>query len=114
MQQPIIKLIKYPLKNLKNMTVKKDKAEKIKKVHAELKDLLSNRFNIIKSSLGIQNDAEVIRFLIQYYYHKKFELKDILKVKDFFIKGTDPKEDREVINKFFERYGEAFRKLGEH
>ena len=41
-----------------------------KKIHVELKGILSTRFEMIKSSLGIQNDAEVIRFLIQYYFHK--------------------------------------------
>ena len=34
---------------------------------------------MIKSSIGIQNDAEVIRYLIQYYYQKKFEIKAVSK-----------------------------------
>ena len=44
--------------------------EKPKVVHTELKGNLSTRFDIIKSALGIQNDAEVIRFLIQNYYRE--------------------------------------------
>jgi len=85
-----------------------EKEVKPKKVHAELSILLSNRFDSIKFSLGIQNDAEVLRFLIQHYFNEKFESSE-----RFFIKGTNPKEDQNAINRFFERYGEAFRKLGE-
>ena len=85
-----------------------EKEAKPKKVHAELNDLLSNRFGTIKSSLGIQNDAEVLRFLIQHYFKEKFETSE-----SFFIKGVNPKEDIKAINRVFERYGEAFRELGE-
>lgn len=80
---------------------------KSKKVHAELNNRLSTRFDIIKSNLGIQNDAEVIRFLIQYYYNKEFEPKEI------FVEGTDPKEDAKIIKRIAERYSEALKKLGE-
>lgn len=95
------------------MASKKNNIEKTKKIHTELKDILSVRFDLIKSSLGIQNDAEVIRFLIQYYYNKKFELKENSKGNLLFVKAKDPKDDIEAIKKFFERYGEAFKKLGE-
>lgn len=78
-----------------------------KKIHTELKGILSTRFEIIKSSLGIQNDAEVIRYLIQYYYRKKYEEKEV------FIKGKSPKEDKEIVDKIMEKYGEAIKKLGE-
>jgi hypothetical protein len=84
-----------------------EKEIKSKKVHAELKNRLSTRFDLIKSSLGIQNDAEVIRFLIQYYYNKEFKLKET------FVEGTDPKEDAKIIKKIAERYGEALKRLGE-
>ena len=80
----------------------------MKKIHTELKFLLSNRFEIIKSSLGIQNDAEVLRFLIQYYYRKKFESKEVL-----FKKGGEPKEDEEIWNRFNKKYSDAFKRLGE-
>jgi len=85
-----------------------EKVAKPKKVHAELNDLLSNRFCTIKSFLGIQNDAEVLRFLIQHYFKEKFDTSE-----SYFIKGTNPKEDIKAINSFFERYGKAFRELGE-
>jgi len=78
-----------------------------KKIHTELRDLLSTRFDIIKSSLGIQNDAEVIRFLIQYYYRKNY-----LKKEDI-VRGKSPNEDKELIGKVMEKYGEAIEKLGE-
>ncbi len=41
---------------------------KSKIIHTELKENIAKRFEIIKETLGIQNDAEVIRVLIQYYY----------------------------------------------
>ena len=85
-----------------------EKAVKPRKVHAELNDLLSNRFGTIKSFLGIQNDAEVLRFLIQHYFNEQFNTSE-----RSFIKATNPKEDIKAINKFFERYGKAFRELGE-
>lgn len=78
-----------------------------KKIHTELRNLLSTRFNIIKSSLGIQNDAEVIRYLIQYYYRKNH-----LKKEDI-IKSKSIESDKELINKVMEKYGEAIKKLGE-
>jgi len=89
------------------MLVEKEKEEKPKKVHAQLNILLSNRFDQIKSSLGIQNDAEIVRFLIQHYYNEKFEQIET------FIKGTEPKEDAEIINRIAERYKDALKRLGE-
>ena len=82
--------------------------EKSKKIHTELKGLVSERFDQIKSSLGIQNDAEVMRFLIQYYYRRKFD-KDKVK----FVKGLDPKEDKELIDKIINQYQDAIKRLGE-
>jgi len=80
--------------------------EKTKVVHTELKENLSSRFEIIKSALGIQNDAEVIRFLIQNYYreHLEGEKKKALE---------ELEEDRRIIKKFMKKYGEEWRKLGE-
>ena len=80
--------------------------EKQKIVHTELKGSLSNRFEIIKSSLGIQNDAEVIRFLIQQYYHEHLEAAS-LTAKDQL------ENDRKFIKEFMDKYGEEWRKLGE-
>ena len=84
-----------------------EKEAKPKKVHAELNKRLSTRFDLIKSSLGIQNDAEVIRFLVQYYYTNEFEPKETV------IEGIDPKEDAKIIKRIAERYGEALKRLGE-
>jgi hypothetical protein len=81
---------------------------KPRKVHAELNDRLSNRFVTIKFHLGIQNDAEVLRFLIQHYFNEQFDTSE-----RSFIRGTNPKEDMESIKKFFEKYGKAFKELGE-
>ncbi len=80
--------------------------EKPKVLHTELKGNLSNRFEIIKSSLGIQNDAEVVRYLIQNYYKEYLEGEKV-------IAREGLEEDRELIKKFMEKYGEEWRKLGE-
>lgn len=80
--------------------------EKPKIVHTELKGNVSSRFDIIKSALGIQNDAEVIRFLIQNYYREHLEgIKKLAK--------EELEEDRKLIKKFMKKYGEEWRKLGE-
>ncbi len=81
-------------------------SEKAKIVHAELKGTLSTRFDIIKEKLGIQNDAEVVRFLVQQYYRMNFEPEEILAREE--LKG-----DREKIKQFMQKYGEEWRNLGE-
>jgi len=80
--------------------------EKPKVLHAELKGNLSTRFNIIKSALGIQNDAEVVRYLIQNYFKEYLEERRI-------VAREGLEEDREIIKKFMKKYGEEWRKLGE-
>ena len=80
--------------------------EKQKVLHTELKGNLTVRFEIIKSVLGIQNDAEVVRFLIQNYYNER--LKGEKKAAQEKIE-----QDRAVIKQFMEKYGEEWRKLGE-
>lgn len=80
--------------------------EKPKVLHTELKGNLSTRFNIIKSALGIQNDAEVVRYLIQNYFKEYLEEQRI-------VAREGLEEDREIIKKFMKKYGEEWRKLGE-
>jgi len=80
--------------------------EKPKVLHIELKGNLSTRFNIIKSALGIQNDAEVVRYLIQNYFKEYLEEQRI-------VAREGLEEDREIIKKFMKKYGEEWRKLGE-
>ncbi|MBA7507502.1 hypothetical protein ES706_06221 [subsurface metagenome] len=80
--------------------------EKPKIVHTELKGILASRFNLIKSTLGIQNDAEVIRFLIQNYFREYLEEQKISAREEL-------ERDRKIINKFMEKYGEEWKKLGE-
>ena len=80
--------------------------DKPKVLHAELKGNLSTRFNIIKSFLGIQNDAEVVRFLIQNYYKEYLE-------KEKIVAREEIEHDRDIVKKFMEKYGEEWRKLGE-
>lgn len=80
--------------------------EKPKILHGELKGILSSRFDIIKSALGVQNDAEVVRFLIQNYY--KEHLEGAKK-----IAFEEVQRDREITKRFLEKYGEEWRKLGE-
>ena len=80
--------------------------EKKRILQTELKGVLSSRFEIIKMSLGIQNDAEVVRFLIQNYYleHLEGDKKTALK---------ELEEDRVIIKLFMDKYSEEWRKLGE-
>ena len=80
--------------------------EKPKVVHTELKGNLSTRFNIIKSSLGIQNDAEVIRYLIQNNFKESLESEKKGAIEELV-------RDREFVKMFMEKYGEEWRKLGE-
>lgn len=42
-----------------------------KDVHITLTGILSRRFELIKAELGLKDDAEVIRFLIQYFFFTK-------------------------------------------
>jgi len=79
---------------------------KSKVLHAELKGNLSKRFEIIKSTIGIQNDAEVIRFLIQKYYREHLEKKEISAKEEL-------EADKALIKKFMSKYGNEWRKLGE-
>lgn len=81
-------------------------SESSKIVHTELKGVLSSRFDIIKSSLGIQNDAEVVRYLIQNYFHEKLEPVDNIARKEL-------EKDQGIIKEFMEKYGPEWRKLGE-
>jgi hypothetical protein len=80
--------------------------ETSKVVHTELKGILSNRFEIIKSFLGIQNDAEVVRFLIQNYYTQKLEEQENKAKKEV-------EQDQVTIQKFMDKYGPEWKKLGE-
>ena len=80
--------------------------EKPKILHTELKGNLSTRFDIIKSALGIQNDAEVVRYLIQNYFKESLEGQKM-------IAREQLEEDREIIKKFMKKYGEEWRNLGE-
>ncbi|MHA1148913.1 MAG: hypothetical protein ACTSR8_11805 [Promethearchaeota archaeon] len=46
---------------------------KPKILHTEIKGILTSCFEIIKTTLRLQNDTEVVRFLIQNYYLKHLE-----------------------------------------
>lgn len=80
--------------------------KKGKIVHTELKGTLSRRFELIKESLGIQTDAEVMRFLIQQYFKSNLENREILAQQEV-------DQDRQEINRFMHKFGEEWRKLGE-
>jgi len=80
--------------------------EKPKILHTELKGNISTRFEIIKSALGIQNDAEVVRYLIQNYFKDYLEDQKV-------VARNELEEDREIIKKFMLKYGEEWKKLGE-
>ena len=79
---------------------------KAKIVHTELKGKVSTRFEIIKSILGIQNDAEVIRFLIQQYFRDYLEGCEVSAQKEL-------EKDRVIVKEFMQKYGDEWHKLGE-
>jgi CHAD domain-containing protein len=79
---------------------------KAKIVHTELKGKVSTRFEIIKSILGIQNDAEVIRFLIQQYFRDYLESSEVSAQKEL-------EKDRVIVKEFMQKYGDEWHKLGE-
>ncbi|HME51496.1 MAG TPA: hypothetical protein VKM55_04720 [Candidatus Lokiarchaeia archaeon] len=80
--------------------------DKPKIIHAELKDLLATRFDLIKATIGVQNDAEVVRFLIQHYYQENLE-------KSAVEARAEVEQDRELITRFMNKYGDEWKKLGE-
>jgi len=77
-----------------------------KDIQTKLKGILSKRFELIKAELGLEDDAEVLRYLIQYYF--KEELESMEKEGKAEVKG-----DRKKIKKFMKEYGEEWEKLGE-
>jgi len=79
---------------------------KSKVVHTELKGKIAGRFEIIKSMIGIQNDAEVVRFLIQQYYRENLEAREL-------AARNELEQDKGIIKKFMKKYGDEWRKLGE-
>lgn len=83
-----------------------EKEEKPKILHTELRGNLSIRFDIVKSALGIQNDAEVVRYLIQNYFKEHLAEKRVEAREEL-------EEDRKIIKKFMKKYGEEWKNLGE-
>ena len=79
---------------------------KSKIVHTELKGNLSKQFEIIKFPLGIQNDAEMIRFLIQQSHREHLEGKELSAQKELA-------QNKSLINKFMKKYSVEWRKLSE-
>ena len=77
-----------------------------KVIHTELKSLLAQRFDLIKNRLGIQNDAEVMRYLIQDYYNNHYSI-EMQNAKE------EVQKDHQIVQKFMAKYGEEWRKLGE-
>ena len=47
-----------------------------KALRAVIDDELNEKFDTIKRRLGLSRDAEVVRYLIQDYFHKNFEKKN--------------------------------------
>lgn len=76
-----------------------------KNIQTELKGILSKRFDLIKAELGLEDDAEVFRFLIQYYFKEELEAIE----KEGKI---DVKKDKKLIKKFMDKYGDEWEKLG--
>ena len=75
-------------------------------INAKLDKNLQFKFEIIKENLGIQNDAEVLRFLISTYFSAKFEERQ---------KAAQNEYEKALpfIKEFMEKYGDEWHALGE-
>ncbi|MHA1732284.1 MAG: hypothetical protein ACTSU5_10085 [Promethearchaeota archaeon] len=77
-----------------------------KTLHTEIKGVLATRFERIKASLGIQSDAEVVRYLVQQYFREHLEREEK-------SAWSEVEADAEIIARFMDKYGPEWRKLGE-
>ena len=80
-------------------------------VHTELDELITSRFDLIKSYLGLKNDGEVFRFLISNYYNttlkSNYESQRTQALKEY------ESEIEPMLSEFMDKYGKQWRKLGE-
>ena len=74
-------------------------------INTKLDANLLFKYEHIKENLGIQNDAEVIRYLIAQFFHANFNEEQKQAHKDFDTALP-------MINEFMARYGEEWKKLG--
>ena len=77
-----------------------------KVINTKIEKNLLYKYEQIKEKIGIQNDAEVIRFLIANFYNESFNDARDSAQKDY-------EKALPYINKFMEKYGEEWKRLGE-
>ena len=75
-------------------------------INTKLEPHLLFKYEQIKERLGIQNDAEVIRFLIADYFTRSFS-NETNRAQQDYDKALP------AISKFMNRYGEEWERLGE-
>ena len=81
-------------------------AAEAKIINTKLEKNLVFKYEQIKERLGIQNDAEVIRFLVAHYFNNNFQ--------GIGEKAqTDYENALPYINKFMDKYGKEWNALGE-
>ena len=77
-----------------------------KVINTKLEKNLLFKYEQIKERLGIQNDAEVMRFLIAHYFNEEFG--DIIDKTQ-----KDYEKSLPYIKEFMDKYGEEWKRLGE-
>ena len=82
-----------------------------KVVHTEFDQLLAYRFDLIKSTLGLKSDGEVIRYLVSNYYNSYIK-KEADKRRENAKKEYDL-EIEPMLKDFMAKYGDQWRRLGE-
>ena len=80
-------------------------------VHTELDEIVAWRFNLVKSSLGLKSDGEVIRYLITNYYTKNF--KEKINKKKQRAQREYEKDIKPILKDFMSKYSDQWKRLGE-
>lgn len=78
----------------------------LKLINTKLDAHLQFKFDLIKERIGIQNDAEVLRFLIAKYYVDHFEKNNQQTQRDY-------EKALPFIRDVMDSYGEEWKNLGE-
>ncbi|MGV9174214.1 MAG: hypothetical protein ACOC44_14080 [Promethearchaeia archaeon] len=77
-----------------------------KEIRIKLSGLLLERFNWIKSSLGIRQETEIFRFLVHHYYHENFSDAELESAK----KKT-ARKGRGLIDQVMDKYRDGMKKV---
>ncbi|MBN1329195.1 MAG: hypothetical protein JXA54_06955 [Candidatus Heimdallarchaeota archaeon] len=77
-----------------------------KNIQIELKGILLQRYELIETELGIEDDKKLLNFLIEELFIQKL-------APSAKQAKTEVEQDKKRIMKFMEKNGEEWQKLGE-